>query len=161
MNDICQVILSETHKEELETFYKFQLDEEASYLAAFTARDSNDRTAYIDKYSKFLTDPSINMKTIRVGGEIVGSIAKFEMEGNAEITYWIDKKFWGRGIASEALKEFLLIEKARPIKGRAAFDNLASRRVLEKNGFAKIGVDRGFANARQAEIEEVIYLKEK
>jgi hypothetical protein len=29
--------------------------------------------------------------------------------------------------------------------------------VLAKNGFIKIGTDKGFANARQAEIEEYIY----
>jgi hypothetical protein len=41
---------------------------------------------------KFLNDRTINMRTIIVDGIIAGSIAKFEMEGEAEITYWIDKK---------------------------------------------------------------------
>jgi RimJ/RimL family protein N-acetyltransferase len=38
-----------------------------------------------------------------------------------------------------------------------AFDNQGSQKVLEKCGFVKIGTDKGFANARQAEIEEYIY----
>jgi len=45
----------------------------------------------------------------------------------------------------------------RPIFGRTAFDNFASQKVLEKNGFVRIGKDKGFANARQAETEEFIY----
>ena len=88
---------------------------------------------------------------------IAGSISKFEMEGRAEVTYWIDKKFWGMGVATKALKELLTYESVRPIFGRVAFDNIGSQKVLEKCSFVKIGRDKGFANARQAEIEEFIY----
>ncbi|WP_236668947.1 GNAT family N-acetyltransferase [Hymenobacter rubidus] len=73
------------------------------------------------------------------------------------VTYWIDKEFWGQGIATAALHEFLQLEPARPIYGRTAFDNQGSQKVLEKCGFVKTGTDKGFANARQAEIEEYIY----
>lgn len=87
----------------------------------------------------------------------MGSIAKFVINGDAEITYWVDRKFWGQGIATNALNEFLTVEKTRPIFGRVAFDNFGSQKVLEKCGFFKIGSDKGFANARQIEIEEFIY----
>lgn len=99
----------------------------------------------------------MNNQTIIADTVIVGSIAKFVLEGDAEITYWIDKAFWGKGIATTALKNFLKIEKTRPIFGRVAFDNMGSQKVLEKCGFVKIGTDKGFANARQMEIEEFIY----
>ncbi len=151
------ITLTETEKEDLNAFFQFQLDKEASYLAAFTPKDPNDKTAYIEKYSKFLTDPAINMRTIKVNNEIAGSIAKFVREGEAEITYWIDKHFWGKGVATTALKKFLTIEDTRPIFARVAFDNFGSQRVLEKCGFIKTGTDKGFANARQTEIEEFIY----
>ena len=128
-----------------------------NYLAAFTSKDPSDKNAYFEKYTKHLNDPTINMQTILVDKTIVGSIAKFEMEGNTEITYWIDRKFWGKGIATTALKHFLTIENTRPIFGRVAFDNLGSQKVLEKCGFVKIGTDKGFANDRQTEIEEFIY----
>ena len=127
------------------------------YLAAFMPEDPNNRNAYIEKYSKFLVDPTINMQIIKVNNEIVGNISKFIMENKAEITYWIDRKFWGQGIAITALKNFLKMELTRPIYGRVAFDNFGSQKVLEKCGFAKIGNDKGFANARQTEIEEFIF----
>jgi len=38
-----------------------------------------------------------------------------------------------------------------------AFDNYGSQKVLEKCGFLKIGSDSGYANARQKEIEELIF----
>jgi len=152
-----KITLTKTEKDDLNAFFQFQLDEEANYLAAFTAKDPNDKPAYIEKYSKFLTDPTINMRTIKADNEIVGSVAKFIMHNDAGITYWIDKKYWGQGIATAALKALLKIEQTRPIYAQVAFDNYGSQKVLEKCGFIKIGKDKGFANARQTEIEEYIY----
>ncbi|KYH06853.1 GCN5 family acetyltransferase [Chryseobacterium cucumeris] len=158
MKDIQHDIkLRPTVVEDLETLFQFQLDYEANHLAAFTSKDSTNKEAYIAKFTKLLADPTINNQTIIAGTVIVGSIAKFIMEDDVEITYWIDKNFWGKGIATTALKDFLTIETTRPIFGRVAFDNLGSQKVLEKCGFVKIGTDKGFANARQTEIEEFIY----
>jgi [ribosomal protein S5]-alanine N-acetyltransferase len=151
------ITLAKTEKNDLNAFFQFQLDNESNYLAAFTSKDPNDKSAYLEKYTKHLADPDIHMRTIKVNGLIVGSIAKFIMDNEAGITYWIDRKFWGRGIATTALNEFLKIEPARPIYGRVAFDNYGSQKVLEKCGFVIVGQDKGYANARQAEIEEFIY----
>ena len=151
------ITLTQTEKDDLNAFFEFQCDKEAGYLAAFTPKDPYDKSAYIKKYTKFLFDPTKNMQTIRVNKVIAGSISKFEIESEAEITYWIDKKFWRKGIATKALTEFLKIELMRPIYGRVAFDNYGSQKVLEKSGFVKTGTDKGFANARQIEIEEYIY----
>ena len=59
-------------------------------------------------------------------------------------------------LATAALAALLREVSIRPLHGRAASDNLASIRVLEKCGFVIVGTDRGFANARGAEIDEVI-----
>ena len=155
MNNI--ITLTKTIEEDLHSLFQFQIDEEAIFMAAFTPKDPNDKSAYIEKYTKLINDPTINMRTIRINGEIIGSISKFVMEGDAEITYWIDRKFWGQGIGTTALTDFLSIEPTRPIYGRVAFDNYASQKVMEKCGLVRIGKDKGFANARQSEIEEFIY----
>lgn len=149
--------LRPTQISDLDTLFQFQLDREAGYLAAFMPKDPTDKPAFLNKYTKLLGDPGVNNQTIVLGDRIVGSVARFVMEGDAEITYWIDRKYWGQGIATKALKAFLSIEATRPIFGRVAFDNFGSQKVLEKCGFVKIGSDKGFANARQAEIEEFIY----
>ena len=151
------IVLRPTEVSDLENLFVFQLDHEAIYLAAFTPKDPTDKKAYLDKYTKLLNDPTINNQTIIVNNIIAGSIAKFIMKGDAEITYWIDKAFWGKGVATSALQKFLFLEQTRPLFGRVAFDNFGSQKVLEKCGFVKVGTDRGFANARQAEIEEFIY----
>ncbi|RQP18756.1 MAG: GNAT family N-acetyltransferase, partial [Parapedobacter sp.] len=134
-----------------------QLDDDANYLAAFTSEDPTDKQAYFEKFTRLLNDPTVNQQTILADENTVGSIAKFERNGEAEITYWIDKTYWGKGIATTALRDFLSIETIRPIFGRVAFDNYGSQKVLEKCGFVRIGFDKGFANARRVEIEEFIY----
>ncbi len=63
------------------------------------------------------------MRTIKANEKIAGSIAKFIIENDAELTYWINRKFWGQGFAITALKEFLKIEQARPIYAHVAIDN--------------------------------------
>lgn len=156
-NDKLDIKLRPTEISDLDFLFQFQLDKEGGYLAAFMPIDPTDKTAYLDKHTKLLDDPTVNNQTIVIDNTIVGSIAKFVIEGGAEITYWIDRNFWGQGIATKALKEFLAIETTRPISGRVAFDNFGSQKILEKCGFVKIGTDKGFANARQVEIEEFIY----
>ena len=152
-----EIKLRKTEVDDLELLFEFQLDKEAINLAAFTPKDPTDKSAYLSKYTKLLSDPTVNNQTIIIDNIIVGSIAKFEIDGQAEVTYWIDKNFWGKGIATKALEYLLTIENIRPILGRVAFDNYSSQKVLEKCGFVKIGKDKGFANARQTEIEEFIY----
>ena len=88
-------------------------------------------------------------------------MAAFTSENPADkeayIKKWIDKEFWGKGIATEGLKKFIETAVKRPLYARVAFDNFASQRVLEKCGFINIGLEKGFANARKEEIEEFVY----
>lgn len=156
-NKFSSIFLRPTQLSDLDILFQFQTDKEGGYLAAFMPKDPTDKNAYLEKFTKLLSDPTVNNRTIMLDNSIVGSIASFMMQGDREITYWIDRKYWGKGIATKALKQFLLIETIRPIFGRVAFDNFGSQKVLEKCGFTKIGTDRGFANARQEEIEEFIY----
>lgn len=73
-----------------------------------------------------------------------------------EVSYWIGREFWSKGIASKALAQLLSELETRPLYARVAKDNLASIRVLEKCGFVTTSYEKGFANARGEEIEEVI-----
>lgn len=156
-NETKKITIRKTELSDLDTLFQFQLDKEGGFMAAFMPKDPTDKSSYINKHTQLLKDPTVNNHSIIRETVVVGSIAKFIMEGDAEITYWIDRKFWGQGIATKALQDFLQIELTRPLFGRVAFDNFGSQKVLEKCGFVKIGEDKGFANARQAEVTEFIY----
>ncbi|EFH83810.1 GNAT family N-acetyltransferase [Ktedonobacter racemifer] len=153
-----QIILRDVIADDLPIFYEQQLDPEAIYMAAFTAKDPADHEAFMRHWQKILADESTTNKTIISGEQVAGSVSSYrdeEMEG-PEVTYWLGKSYWGQGIATQALTAFLDIVQVRPIFARVAKDNLASRRVLEKCGFTICGEGKGYANARGAETEEFI-----
>jgi RimJ/RimL family protein N-acetyltransferase len=142
--------------DDLPIFFDQQLDATANRMAAFTGGDPADRVAFDEHWTKIRGDDTITMRTIVFGGNVAGHIASFERCGEPEVTYWIGREYWGRGVATRALAAFLGLVKTRPLYARAAKDNVASLRVLEKCGFAITGDDKGFANARGEETEEFI-----
>lgn len=77
-------------------------------------------------------------------GEAVGQIGtKGEPRGDVEIGYGVNRSVEGRGIATAAVGTFVAILRANPdvtgITAHTATTNPASARVLEKNGFTRIG----------------------
>ena len=142
---------------DLEFFFNNQTDEQANHMAAFTPKDPNDKQAYLTKWNRLMKNDTVHMQTIIYKNTVIGCVIKFVIEGDAEITYAIDKEYWGKGFTTIAVLQFLKEETNRPIHGRVAFDNLGSQRILEKTGFIKTGKDIGFANARGKYIEEFIY----
>jgi RimJ/RimL family protein N-acetyltransferase len=81
----------------------------------------------------------------REDGGVVGDVGVFRRTPGAEweVGYWVAKKAWGKGYASEALAAIIAWARAELGTSRliaAHFDdNLASRRVLEKAGFRPTG----------------------
>ena len=153
-----EVSLRDVAETDLPIFFDFQRDSAANYMAAFTTRDPTDKEAFAAHWNRILNDDRVLVKTIVFDGHVVGSVATFVDKefGKPEVTYWIGKEYWGMGLATYALTRFLRDMAVRPIYGRAAKDNVASIRVLEKCGFRMFGQSKGFANARGAVVEEVI-----
>jgi RimJ/RimL family protein N-acetyltransferase len=141
---------------DLDTIFQQVADPESIRMAAFTAEDQTDRRAFLARMSRVRADKSASNRVIDVDGAIAGTIAYFRIDDQLEVTYWIDRTQWGKGIARAALQLLLAETAERPIYARAASDNVGSLRVLEKAGFRRVGVDRGFAHGRGEEIEETI-----
>lgn len=152
-----QLLLRNMENDDLPVFFEHQLDPEANYMAAFTAKDPTNREAFMAHWQRILADKTVILQTILCDGQVAGSVSSYEEEGRPEVTYWLGKEYWGKGIATWALTEFLTNHNTtRPIYARVAKDNPGSRRVLEKCGFKMIGESKGFANARGQEIEELL-----
>jgi RimJ/RimL family protein N-acetyltransferase len=152
-----KLLLRDVLPDDLPIFFLQQLDEEANHMAAFTAKDRADRAVFMAHWHKILGIETCIIKTILFNGQVAGSVSSYEEDGKPEVTYWLGREYWRKGIATWALADLLAVHnKKRPIYARASKDNLGSRRVLEKCGFRIIGEDKGFANARGQEIEEII-----
>jgi RimJ/RimL family protein N-acetyltransferase len=152
------VLLRAVEDLDLDIFFAQQLDPEANRMAAFTSPNPADRHAFDARWSRIRRDESSLARTIVADGEVAGCIMRWrdpELPG-PEVTYWLGREHWGRGIATAALGRFLELASDRPLFGRCAADNVASRRVLEKNGFVVEREDRGFANARGGDVAELL-----
>ena len=147
-----EVLLRDVEESDLPIFYEQQLEPEATAMAAFPARD---REPFMSHWAKIMANESVILKAILFGGQVAGNIVCWEQDSEREVGYWVGKEFWGKGIATKALAEFLNQVKTRPLVAHVAKHNIGSRRVLEKCGFTLIKEDK-YYNASGEEIEEVI-----
>ena len=138
---------------DLPIFYKQQLDPEAIQMAAFPGRNEE---AFMSHWLKIMADKSILIKTVLFHGDIAGNIVCFEQLGEREVGYWLGKEYWGKGIASAALAQFLPLIERRPLYAHVAKHNIASKRVLEKCGFSVVAEDKFFSKVFGEDIEEYI-----
>ena len=149
-------VLREVRDEDLAVLFEQWADPVAVHMAAFTAPDHMDWDAFERRWSRLRADETVLAKVIAVDDDVAGTIGSWGDSGEREVTYWIGRSYWGKGIATDALKAFLAIDRSRPLHARVASDNVASRRVLEKCGFRVVATERGFAEARSGEIEELV-----
>ncbi len=141
---------------DLDALFDQMRDPESVRMAAFTSADPGDRAAFDAHMAKVRASRNGTPRAVLRGGCLVGSIASFVMDGDTEITYWIDRSVWGQGVASRALALFLDTVTVRPLYARAASDNIGSLRVLQKAGFTILRTEVSYANARDTEIEETV-----
>lgn len=147
------ITLRNVIQDDLPIFFEHQLDPDALKMTAFPSRD---KEAFRAHWEKIMADETVIIKTILFDGQAVGNIACFEMIGKREVGYWIGKEFWGKGVASESLKQFLDIALTRPLYAHVAKHNAASQCVLQKCGFEIIGEDKWSPNPNEGEVEELI-----
>ncbi|KMO94230.1 GNAT family N-acetyltransferase [Streptomyces roseus] len=150
------VFLRPVHPGDLPVLFRHMRDPEANRVAAFTAEDPTDRARFDAHRERILASPDVVTRTELAGGVVVGHAAVYGEPGRREVTYFVDRGHRRRGIATAALRELLAEVPERPLLARTAADNTESVRVLEKCGFTVVGRDRGFANARGAEIDELV-----
>jgi RimJ/RimL family protein N-acetyltransferase len=102
---------------------------------------------------------------IEVSGELAGGIGLLPGSDvhaqTAELFYWLGEAFWGRGIATRAVKAVAdyVIAHHRLLRLSALpySDNPASCRVLEKAGFSREGILRNNAVKNGRILDQVVY----
>ena len=147
--------LRDTVENDLPVFYEQQLDEEAVRMAGFPSRE---RGAFMAHWRKIMADDAVTVKTILFEGQIAGHMVCFEQLGEHEVGYWLGREFWGKGIATEALTQFLQQIQTRPLYAHTAKHNIASKRVLEKCGFQVGADDQFFSKLFGKNIQEYVLM---
>ena len=101
---------------------------------------------YIDNYE----DDHFYGWAVEHDGELIGTVGAYNFDpanGSIEIGCSIERKSWGKGFASEAIKEVITYlteyEGIHCVKAWCAADNIGSRRIMEKAGMECISVESG------------------
>ena len=94
---MAKVALRPIEDADLDALFDQERDPESVWMAAFTPKDPGDRAAFDAHMAKVRASPDVNNFAVTLDGRLVGSAASFVIEGDTEITYWIDRSLWGRG----------------------------------------------------------------
>ena len=132
------ISLREVQAGDLSVFFEQQLDPEAARMAAFPSRPHGEFMAH---WAKAMAEESTILRTIVFHEKVAGNIVYWERSGEGRVGYWLGRDYWGQGIATAALAQFLGQVRIRPLYARVAKKNVASIRVLRKCGFTISGED--------------------
>ena len=151
-----KVTIRDVRPSDLPIFFEQQRDPVAVRMAAFFSRD---REAFDAHWAKLLANPECLIQTIEHEGEVAGNVGSWDSEGRRYVGYWLGQPFWGKGIATKALAQFLKLD-VRPLVAQVAKTNIGSRRVLEKCGFVMVGEEHVPAKGELEECDELIFARD-
>ena len=148
MDNSDRVSLREVMDDDLSILFEHQKDPVSVEMANVPARDLE---AHMEHWRKVLEDGTVVKQIVEFDGHVAGHVVCWEQDDQRNVGYWIGQGFWGKGIATEALSQFLEPVHHRPLHAYVSNHNPGSYRVLAKCGFI---VDR------QDEIEKVLLLRD-
>jgi RimJ/RimL family protein N-acetyltransferase len=107
----------------------------------YTLKHAHDFIRICQRHYKNKTDYELGIEFKRTG-EIIGMISLMHIDNknrNAEVGYWLGKRYWKKGIASEALTLILNFGfnnlKSVRIYAKVLHTNLPSIKLLQRTGF--------------------------
>lgn len=152
--------LRDVRPEDLDEFFAHQQDDEANVMSAFAPRNPRDRGVFDYHWTHLLHDADTRVRTIQdASGRAAGALVCSREDGVPELSFWTAREYWGQGLTTAAVDEFLAEFTERPVRAHVPADNVGSLKVLTRRGFVRVGQEQVFSNAR-AEIvtEEVLEL---
>lgn len=149
--------LRDIDEDDLDAVFEMMCDPEAVERAAFTVNPPDDRAAFDAWIAGLRATPDATLLVVTERGGFAGVVSAVTVDGDREVSFWIKRPSWGRGIATEALRLLISHEPERPLYARAAAHNAAAVAVLRQNGFAEVSRTRAYAPALGREAEAVVF----
>lgn len=143
--------------DDLDAVYTMLTDAEAVKMAAFTAPDAADRASFDEWIARERTSPDVSLHVVTERGGFAGIVAAFTVGSDREVTCWLARHAWGRGVGAEALRLLVSREPARPLFARAAAGDERFISLLRRLGFAEISRSVQYAPGVDGEVEEVVF----
>ncbi len=150
---LMNVRLRDVVDDDVPLFFTFHADPDSARMAGVPLREHE---AFMQHWVRIRADENTMIRTILADDRVAGYVLSFVRHGAREVGYWIDRAFWGRGIATDALRAFLAIDRSRPLCARIAKHNAGSLRVATRCGFVVTGEDLQLPEVDPEQIEEFI-----
>ena len=166
-----RLILKKITKTYLDDVYEYRSDPNVSrYLLWSPEKDKQSTLFYLEYLEELygkgkFYDFGIFLKE---NGKMIGTVGFTTIDLNknsASVGYVLNSKYWGQGIALEALTKIinfgfneLLFDK---LFAKFAEDNIASKRVLEKSGFKYLNYEKKSLLLKNKMQKIAVYVLEK
>lgn len=149
--------LRDVRPEDLDEFFAHQQDDEANVMSAFAPRNPKDWGVFDYHWAQLLGDERTLVKTIQdEQGRAAGALVCSREGGVPELSFWTAREYWGQGLTTAAVDEFLAEFSERPVRAHVPTDNVGSQKVLKRRGFEVVGEEKVFSNARAEVVTEEI-----
>jgi RimJ/RimL family protein N-acetyltransferase len=155
---VNHIELRDLDDDDLDAIFEMMRDPEAVAMAAFTADDPNDRAAYDAWIARQRADDDVLYQVVTENGGFAGTAAVFTIDGDREVSFWIARHAWNRGVATAALRLLVSREAVRPLFARAAAHNLAAIAVFHHCGFTEVSRNVSYAPGLGREVEELVFV---
>ncbi|CAM9000598.1 unnamed protein product [Rhodiola kirilowii] len=149
---------------DVDDYMVWATDEKSAHYCSYDAFKSK---ADVIKYMEEVILPHPWLRAICIDDKPVGCVSvspnkRPSDQCRAEIGYVLGSAYWGKGIATRAVKMavvevFGYWKDVKRIEGLVDVMNVGSQRVLEKAGFCKEGVLKKFAMMKGRCVDMVIY----
>ena len=114
-----------------------------------------------DEWLKIVDNEEFNLN-IFLNDDLIGGVGLTPIEDDfCELGYWLAVEYWGQGYATESVRGLLSYAKTNTpyekFKANVYKENVASAKVLEKNGFKRLEDREVFSLSRQENVPSVNY----
>ena len=114
-----------------------------------------------DEWLEIVDNEEFNLN-IFLNNDLIGGVGLTPTEDDFyELGYWLGVEYWGQGYATESVRGLLNYAKSNmpceKFKANVYKENVASAKVLEKNGFKRVGDEEVFSISRQENVLSVNY----
>ena len=114
-----------------------------------------------DEWLKIVDNEEFNLN-IFLNDNLIGGVGLTLAEDDFwELGYWLGVEYWGQGYATESVRGLLSYAETNTpcekFKANVYKENVASAKVLEKNGFKRVEDREVFSISRQENVISVNY----
>jgi len=162
-----KVTLRKATMDDASFIYEMMQDKEYQkyYPTSLVAKNIEEQKKNLLHYTAQMNKEISYYFIILVGKEAAGMLDIYKIDKRnhrSGVGYGISKKYWGKGVATRALKEATKFAKKiglHALEASAHPKNKASQKVLLKNGFKKIGLIEDYYFEKGKYEDRLLYWK--